>query len=102
MKPEYLAKARATNEARKAEFAAQVIKIDDDWRIIRADEYNWEIQRKLKFYGFYGCLTRAFEAVAGKMLDSEAKDSLQAALESHRAIILRVAMALKPFEKAQP
>jgi hypothetical protein len=88
-------KSIAAKKAQAAQFAAQTIVIDDDWRIVRADRLNWEVQFKGQFHGYFGCLLSAFQALPAKMLDAEAKDSLQRIQEQARAINERIATALK-------
>jgi hypothetical protein len=88
-------KSIAARKAQAVQFAAQTIVIDDDWRIVRADRLNWEVQYKGAFYGYYGRLLNAFQALPAKMLDAGAKDSLQRIQECQTAINERIATALK-------
>ena len=81
MTDETRAKIAATNAAQQALFDSQVIKIDSDWTIRRADELNWEVQYRGRFHGFYSHLATAFRALLGKMTDLEAQSSLNDAIE---------------------
>lgn len=87
-------KAKATRDAKAAEFAAQTIEIDADWRIVRADELNWEVQYKGKFDGYYGNLISAMKALPLKMLNSGAKNSVADVIERQKAIEQRIETAL--------
>ena len=89
------AKIKATKAHNRAKFADQTIVINQHWKIVRADEYNWEVRHKGKFYGFYGKLLHAFMALEGKMLGAEAKDSLAACISIHRGVVAKIEMALK-------
>lgn len=71
-----LEKARATREAKREAMASQTVTIDKHWRILRADPMNWEIQYKGKFQGYYGTIVAALKALPAKMLDEEAKGTL--------------------------
>jgi hypothetical protein len=41
-------KMQAGKAAKKAEHASQVIKINDEWSVVRLDFYNWQIKQKGK------------------------------------------------------
>jgi len=61
-------KMQATLKAKREKFENQAIVIDDDWKIVRADEFNWEIQFKGKFKGYHGNLFSAFNTLPKKMI----------------------------------
>ena len=61
-------KMQATIKARKEKFENQTIVIDGDWKIVRADSLNWEIQFQSKFKGYFGNLFCAFQALPKKMI----------------------------------
>ena len=88
-------KISATKKARAARLASQTITIDPNWRIIRFDPWNWQIQHHTKFCGYYGTLLAAFQALPAAMLEAEAKNTLADVLECQRAINERIAIALK-------
>lgn len=88
-------KGLAARKVQSEQFAAQTIPIDSDWRIVRVDRLNWEIQFKGNFYGYYSRLINAFKALPAKMLDAEAKNSLGRIVVNQEAINERVAEALK-------
>lgn len=89
MKTQAHAKALETKKAKTAQFASQTIKVDDNWKIVRADELNWEVQFKGKFKGYFGRLIDAFRALPAKMLGEEAQGTvadltgLQKAINEH-------------------
>lgn len=87
-------KANATKQAIAAQYAAQTIVIDDQWRIVRSDFYNWEIQHKGRFFGYYGRLTDAFRALPKKMVSEAAAGTLQEILALERATCQLVEKAL--------
>lgn len=91
---ERTAKTRATKEAKRSAFAAQTIEIDNDWRVIRADELNWELQYQGKFKGFYNNLGEAFRSIPAKMLTAAAKNSLADVQRSLQAIHVTIENAL--------
>jgi len=88
-------KSLAAKKAQTEQFAAQTIVIDSDWRIVRADRMNWEVQFKGQFNGYYGCLLNAFQALPGKMLDHEAKGALRDIQEQVKSCNERITTALK-------
>jgi len=88
-------KSAQARKARRAQYDAQTIVIDPNWRILRTDCYNWEIQYKGRFYGFYGRLLNAFQALPAKMLDEEVRGPLEAIKAQQEAINSRIATALK-------
>lgn len=71
-------------------FAKQTIEVDKNWRIIRFDVYNWQVQHKEHGtwceYGFYGKLGPALQAVANKILSDESTGSLKDCVELLKAI----------------
>ena len=95
MNPDFQARIRAAKAAKSAGFASQVVTINDDWKIVRADENNWEVRHKGKFNGYFGTLTAAFKAIPAKMLDEQAKGSLNQVLEGQKAIVATIETALK-------
>jgi len=99
MTPDRLIKSQATQEAKRADYARQTLRIDGEWVIKRMDQYNWEIRHKGKFYGYYGSLLRAFEALDGKILDIEAVGTLAEIKQQHKDIVARVRDALREIEK---
>jgi|ERR1035437_1712980 hypothetical protein len=105
LSPEHKAKMMAGRSATKTQFAEQVISVDENWQIRRADAYNWEIRHKIKgkweFVGFYGKLDAAFMALPAHLLGSEASGALQQVLESQKAIRLRITQSLHAIEKFQ-
>jgi hypothetical protein len=92
-----LRKALDTKKAKKEQFAAQTIRVDDDWQIVRADEINWEVQFKGKFRGFFGSLPNAFDSLPAKMLGEQAQGDVAAVLGSQKAIqeTIRKALSIK-------
>ena len=80
-------KIAATKAAKTEQFKSQTVLIDDNWRIIRADSLNWEIQYKGKFYGYFGDLCNAFRALPSKMLKESAKGTLADVLERRSEIV---------------
>lgn len=79
-------KAKQTRADKSAKYAEQTVTIDHEWKIVRADELNWEIQFKGRFQGFYGTIVAALEALPAKMLGEVAKGSLNEVRRSVRAI----------------
>jgi len=100
--PEQRAKIKAGNEAQRAAFAAQTIPINDRWRIIRADEQNWEVQKDGKFHGYYGKLPDAFRSLPATMLGEEAKTSLQAIMAALAGIRETIEQAVNRADFARP
>lgn len=73
------AKTKETKAANRERFDAQTIKIDEQWRIVRVDEYNWQVQRNEKPWphvNYYGTLFSAMKALPATMLHLEAKNSV--------------------------
>jgi hypothetical protein len=87
-------KISATKAAKAAEFKNQAIQIDDNWRVIRADELNWELRFKGQFAGYYGTIADAFKALPAKMLSAAAKNSIADVLQCQAAIIKSIEKAL--------
>lgn len=85
----------AADAADKARWESQTIRIDENWKIIRADELNWQIVYKGKERGYYGKLSHAFLALVDKMLGEEAKGSLATCTDIIRAIQVKIEEALK-------
>ena len=92
-------KRKATLQKRKAQFDAQTIKIDDDWMVKRFDELNWVIEYKGQFRGYYSFIVDAFRSLPRKMLNHEAKNSLQDIHEHQLTIEERIMDAVKGFSK---
>jgi hypothetical protein len=73
-------KIKATKHAKAQARAAQTIKIDDNWSIVRIDDLNWQIRhrrQRLPFDRWYfGTLRGAFLALPDKMLGEEAKGAI--------------------------
>ena len=68
-------KMKATIAAQREKREGQTIIIDENWRIVRADELNWEVQFNEKFYGYFGSLKNSFNGLLKKMIsDSARKD----------------------------
>jgi hemolysin activation/secretion protein len=68
-------KMSATCAAKRNRREGQTIVIDENWRIVRADELNWEVQFNGKFNGYSGSLKNAFNGLLKKMIsDSARKD----------------------------
>jgi hypothetical protein len=68
-------KMSATCAAKKTQRESQTIIIDENWRIVRADDLNWEVQFNEKFDGYYGSIKNAFNGLLRKMIsDSARKD----------------------------
>jgi ribosomal protein L20 len=74
-------KMKATMAAQKEKRQSQTIQVDENWRIVRADELNWEVQFEGKFYGYFGNLKNAFSSLAVKMLSDVAANDLKKVLE---------------------
>lgn len=101
-----------TEAAQKRLWASQTITVDEDWRIIRLDQLNWQIQQFTKTEahpdgewqerGFYGKLPEALQALSGKMLGERAQSSLQDTLELLKDIKRSILMALAKFSDASP
>ena len=74
-------KIKATKAANKKRMESQTITVDKNWKILRSDPMNWEIQYKGKFQGYYGRLGSALSALPLAMLDEQAKGTLNNVLE---------------------
>lgn len=96
MTPETRAKSLQTKREQAAQWAAQTVRIDNSWRIVRSDELNWEVQYKTKFKGFYGTLPAALRSLPDKMIGEEAGNSLATVQRSQKAILDRIENALNP------
>jgi len=83
-----------TQRLNRIEYDKQTIVVDDNWKIVRADALNWQIQFKGQEKGYYGRLSHAFEALVDKILLEEAKTSLNDTLELVKAIRRRIIEAL--------
>ena len=102
MKNTHKAKIIASKLAKKAEREAQRIVVDDHWRIVRADEFNWVIEQqvtteagtKWKNMGYYAEMAHALRALPHKILSAEAKNSLAEVWGSLRGISERVERAI--------
>src|SRR5687767_3461537 len=88
-------KARATRAAKAEQFAGQTIVIDDEWQIVRADDLNWEVQHKKRFFGYYPDVVSAFKALPAKMLSSTAKNSVADVVERQAGLIATIEKALR-------
>jgi hypothetical protein len=95
MTKEQREKASATREANAKRWAEQTITVDENWRIVRADDYNWEIQFHRKFYGYYGNLLHAFQALPAKMLGEAAKSSLATLIDTQKGICETIEKTLR-------
>jgi len=73
-------KIKATLKAKAEKFRSQTIKVDETWSIVRADELNWQIrhkdQRAPYDKWFFGTLRGALLALPDKMLEEEAKGTI--------------------------
>lgn len=80
---------------RRKEWDSQTIQVDDDWRIIRADEMNWEVQYKGQFKGYFGRLVNALQDIPHKMLSKQAKGSIDELIGIMRRIETEVTTAMR-------
>jgi len=87
-------KIAATKAARAAQFRSQAIRVDENWRIVRVDALNWQIQYKGKSRGYFGDLCNAFKALPRNMLRESAKGTLADVLECQRGIMALIERAL--------
>jgi hypothetical protein len=87
-------KMQETKARKAAEYDAQTVRIDENWKIIRVDELNWEIQFKGKFKGYYPTISSALKALPAKMLSETARNSLADVLRSQDAIVELIQRAL--------
>lgn len=81
-------KMMATNAANRERYDAQTVQIDENWRIIRFDEFNWRVQRlnlalsgdQWQEYplggGYFGKLPDALKSIPSSMLNFEAVNTL--------------------------
>ena len=88
-------KIKETRDAQNAAFESQTITIDNHWRIIRSDNLNWEVQFKGQFWGYYGTVAKAFQALPGKMLSEEARGTVADVRGTLNDIIYRIEKAMK-------
>lgn len=79
-------KIAASRAATKERMRSQTITVDENWRILRSDPLNWEIQYKGNFKGYFGTVSAALAAIPAKMLNEEARGSLSDVLRSTEAI----------------
>jgi len=86
MKEETKQKMLRAKAAKKERHRSQTIAVDKDWRILRSDELNWEVQYKGKFQGYYPNVTSALVAIPAKMLDEQARGGLADVLRDVQAI----------------
>ena len=93
-KAEQKVKMLATKKAKADRFNAQTITVNDEWRIRRADELNWEVQYKGKFHGFYGSVSGAVRSLPDKMLGEAAGGTLNDLSGRLRAISDTIERAL--------
>ena len=89
-------KMKVAKDAKKDEYSKQIVKIDDVWTVLRADERNWLITRKGKEWGFFGTFQDALAALPAKMLGDEVKNSLADVLGSVKGIRERIERAFNP------
>lgn len=95
MNKQHVEKIMATKREKSAAFAQQIIPIDAEWEIRRADEMNWEVRYKGKFNGYFGRLVDAFHALPHKMLHQGVQNSVGEVIERQKAIQASVASALQ-------
>lgn len=88
-------KAHQARAVRKSALKTQVVTVDPHWRIVRFDEFNWQIQYKGEFKGYYSHLLDALKALPTKMLDTQAQGTLEQVLELNRTLQARIETALK-------
>lgn len=69
------------------------VNIGEDLRIVRKDEYNWQIQRLQKkqwlpwpHTNYYGTLVGALKSIPATLMQTSDKNSLQAILRGLRGI----------------
>ena len=92
--PEHLAKMQEARIKARQGLDSQTITIDKDWRIIRPDELNWELQYKYKTKGYYSTIVNALSALPAKMLNEAARGTLDELLKIHREIIRKIENAV--------
>ena len=88
----------------------QLIQINDEWRIVRLDPKNWQIQQfvtvekkdgsKVKEWttenNYYGSCRQAIDALPSKMLDEVANTSLASVKLAYADIKATIAKAFNP------
>jgi len=84
----------ATCAAKRNKRESQTIIIDENWRIVRADELNWEVQFNEKFYGYFGSLKNAFNGLLKKMISDSARIDLQECLKAIKEIEEKIEVKL--------
>ena len=106
LSPEHLALIQACRKANADKFENQVITVDENWQILRADQWNWEIRQKVSekwvFKGYYGKLNSALMALPAHMLGEQAKDSLEHCLICLKDIKYSILAALPNAAKITP
>jgi hypothetical protein len=95
MTEQHKAKMVAGRQAQLAAWAGQTIEVDENWKVVRSDELNWEIQYKGRFYGYYSNIPQCFNALASKMLDEVAKGKLNEVVNAQNAICEKISKALE-------
>ena len=93
--PETMRKIKETRDAQKAAFESQTITIDENWRIIRSDIMNWEVQFNGEFWGYFGSVASAFQALPAKMLSEEARGTVANVQRTLNGIVERIEKAMK-------
>lgn len=86
MNPTYSHRIKSAKARLKAAYAAQTVVVDPHWKIVRIDDRNWQIQLNGEDKGFFGSISSALRALPDKMLDLEARESVQKVLEAARRI----------------
>jgi hypothetical protein len=91
-------KIKATKRAKAAAREAQIIKVDENWSIVRIDDLNWQIRhakQRLPFDKWYfGTLRGAFLALPDKMIGEEAKGAIADVSRCYRRFCESVLSAL--------
>jgi hypothetical protein len=100
MTPDRIAKAKATRLAKKVDRQANSIEILP-YRIVRVDDYNWQIQGpKLRTDGhFFFDIATALKALPATLLNAEAKNSLAVVLERLTAIDATIDRAIREAKR---
>ena len=95
-------KAQKAKRAKAQAHAAQEIRVNDELRIVRVDEYNWQIQKQKAGDwkpwprdNFYGRLPDALLALPATMLGEDARGSLADVQRSLAGIVEEVALAVR-------
>jgi hypothetical protein len=94
MKEETKAKMLKSKADKKARLESQTVTVDDNWRIRRSDPFNWEVQYKKKFQGYYPSVSAAIRALPAKMLNEDARGTLTDVLRSAEGIVALVERAI--------